>query len=55
MRKERKEQKKVSLARETVHRLDQPDLRRAAAGLTTGPGCNTYFCSQPRTCTYTSC
>ena len=54
-RTERKERKKISLARETVHRLDQDDLRRAAAGVTLGPGCNTYFCSSPKTCSYTSC
>ena len=55
MRTERKEPKKISLARETVHRLDQDDLRRAVAGVTLGPGCNSYFCSYPKTCSYTSC
>jgi hypothetical protein len=49
MRKDQKEPKKISLARETVHRLDQDDLRRAAAGVIT------HFCSYPRTCSYTSC
>jgi len=52
MRKDQKEPKKISLARETVHRLDRDDLRRAAAGVTTA--C-TRFCSNPRTCSYTSC
>ncbi|MBV8201238.1 MAG: hypothetical protein JOZ15_11500 [Acidobacteria bacterium] len=51
----RKEPKKISLARETVHRLEHDDLSRAAAGVTLGPGCNTHFCSNPRTCSYTSC
>lgn len=55
MRKDREKPKKISLARETVQRLDQDALQRAAAGITTGPGCNTHFCSSPLTCTDTYC
>ncbi len=51
----KKEPQKISLARETVHRLDQDDLRHAAAGVSGRPGCTSYYCSYPRTCSHTSC
>lgn len=47
--------KKVSLARETIRHLDQHELSSAAAGITSGPGCNTHFCSEPLTCTDVYC
>ena len=49
------QQRKVALARETVHRLDRQELSSVGGGQTATPACATYWCSYPKTCSYTSC
>jgi hypothetical protein len=52
----KKQQSRIALDRETVRRLDQDDLRRhVQGGVTAVSNCITYWCSEPRTCSYTSC
>jgi len=51
----KKQSSRISLARETVHRLDRRELSSAAGGMTYVQACITYWCSYPKTCSYTSC
>ncbi len=52
----KKRQTRIGLDRETVRRLDNDELRqRVQGGLTAVSACITYWCSNPKTCSYTSC
>ncbi|HLX07852.1 MAG TPA: hypothetical protein VKY89_08300 [Thermoanaerobaculia bacterium] len=48
-------QKKISLARETVQRLERQELSSVVGAMTYTPGCITYWCSRPLTCTDKYC
>jgi natural product precursor len=50
-----KKLKKIAFERETLRHLERQELEPAKGGLTV-LHCNpTYWCSNPRTCSYTSC
>jgi hypothetical protein len=53
----KKQQKKVSLSRETVRRLDEDRLMavNGAATVLNCPPTHNVDCSYPRTCSVTSC
>lgn len=52
----KKRQTRIGLDRETVRQLDTRELRRDVQGAVSAvSACITYWCSEPRTCSYTSC